>query len=660
MTMLADRIRDHAARMPDRMAIECGVTHNLDWAQLAVALDDGVAGLRGTCGPLAIEMDQGLPLCLHDLALIEAGVPAVSIPSFFTSEQRAHVLNEVANATLPEGTARISFTSGSTGTPKGICLSADHMISVATAVVDHVGDSHAGRHLPLLPPGILLENVAGFYATILAGGTYVALAQAKVGLANPFAPDFPTMVEVIRSHGITSLIVVPEYLAGIVAVLEQSGTRLPELTLVAVGGARVPVELLDRADRLGLPVRQGYGMTECASVVALEAPGERTRGSVGTSLGLNRYRIADDGEILLDGAHCLGMPAGPFATGDIGHVDEVGRLWIDGRKSNLIVTAHGRNVSPEWVEAALLAQPAIAQAMVHGDGETALSALIVPACPDAPVGAAVAAANATLPAYARVSHWRRVPPFTPGNGQLTGNGRLRRDAIASAHLKGKGSMGFFDRLRLETLDAQLAFAAVPQLQAGLAGTISRATYIAYLTQAYHHVRHTVPLLTEARDRLAHRPEMARALGEYIAEEDGHEAWILDDIAAAGGDRDAAAASPPAAATTAMVDHAYHVIRTGNPVGLFGMVYVLEGTSVAVAERGAAAVREALDLPEAAFSYLTSHGALDKEHMRFFAELMDRMDDPADQQAIIDMARDMFGLFGAMFAAIPMEALDVAA
>ena len=273
---------------------------------------------------------------------------------------------------------------------------------------------------------------------------------------------------------------------------------------------------------------------------------------------------------------------------------------------------------------------------------------------------ALAAANADLPAYAHVIHWRSVPPFTPGNGLLTGNGRLRRDAIALLHLKESKEMKFLERLQAETLDAQIAFSAVPQLQAGLAGSIDRATYIAYLTQAYHHVRHTVPVLTEARARLAHRPEMAAALDSYIVEESGHEDWILDDIAAAGGDRAAAAASAPLAATKAMVDHAYRVVRSGNPVALFGMVYVLEGTSVAIAESGAAAVKAALGLPDAAFSYLTSHGALDQEHMRYFADLMARIHDPDDQQAIIAMARDIFRLFGAMFAAIPMETIDAAA
>ena len=95
-------------------------------------------------------------------------------------------------------------------------------------------------------------------------------------------------------------------------------------------------------------------------------------------------------------------------------------------------------------------------------------------------------------------------------------------------------------------------------------------------------------------------------------------------------------------------------------GGVGMVYVLEGTSVAMASHGASAVQTTLGLPETAFSYLTSHGALDQDHMRFFAGLMNSIEDSADQEAILTMARNMFRLFAGMFAAIPMEALDEAA
>jgi len=221
-------------------------------------------------------------------------------------------------------------------------------------------------------------------------------------------------------------------------------------------------------------------------------------------------------------------------------------------------------------------------------------------------------------------------------------------------------MPFYDQLVRETAAQRQALIEVPQLQGGLAGRLTRAAYVDYLTQAYHHVRHTVPLLRLARQRLAGNALLCAALDDYIAEESGHEQWILNDIAAAGGDRGRAAMSEPAAATAAMVRRAYERVGQGNPASLFGMVFVLEGTSVALASRGAAAIQRSLGLPDRAFTYLTSHGALDQDHLRFFAALMDRVAEPADQQAIIDMARDMYGLFADMFRSIDLEVQDAAA
>ncbi len=680
MTILGDALRQNAQTRSKDIAIDGGQAGQVNWAELLTQVEQCAARLsaqfQDKARPVATLFDHGITAVVIDLALLEIGIAAIPLPGFFTSDQRDHALSSAGAQAVISGaeplgidlcawraaplhpdTAKISFTSGSTGTPKGICLSADHMSAVAGAVVKTVGKGHAGRHLALLPPAILLENIAGLYTSILAGGTYVALRPSDVGLANPFRPDFAAMAKAIEAQAITSLILVPEYLDGLVTVMELSGRRFSLLTLVAVGGARVSPQLLDRAVALGLPVRQGYGLTECGSVVALEQGDERTRGSVGESLGLNQISLAADGEILIEGALCLGVDS-PLRTGDIGRLDDQGKLWIEGRKSNLIITAHGRNISPEWVETTLLAQKSIAQAMVYGEAASVLRALIVPSAIDANLDEAVAAANASLPDYAQVKEWRAALPFTPGNGQLTGNGRPRRGAIAAAYLNGEAP--FFDRLVAATAAGQICLANVPQLRAGLSGEISRDTYVAYLAEAYHHVRHTVPLMQEARSRLAHKPELVRALDDYIEEETGHEHWILSDIDAAGGSGAAIAKSAPGAATRAMVDHAYSVIRTGNPAAFFGMVYVLEGTSIALASNGAEAVQSALGLPPEAFTYLTSHGALDQDHMKFFEKLMNSIDDSDDQQAITAMAHDMFRLFAGVFASIPWEELDEAA
>lgn len=179
--------------------------------------------------------------------------------------------------------------------------------------------------------------------------------------------------------------------------------------------------------------------------------------------------------------------------------------------------------------------------------------------------------------------------------------------------------------------------------------------MAYLTEAYHHVSHTVPLLTAARDRMdeAHAPFRA-ALDEYIAEETGHEQWILNDIARSGGDAEAVRTGAPRASTELMVAFAYDYVSRINPMGMFGMVYVLEGTSIALATHGAGAVSKALGLGPECFSYLSSHGSLDQEHMKFFEGLVNTVQDPADQEAILHVARRVFVLFADMFRSIPHE------
>lgn len=215
-------------------------------------------------------------------------------------------------------------------------------------------------------------------------------------------------------------------------------------------------------------------------------------------------------------------------------------------------------------------------------------------------------------------------------------------------------MSFFERLERETGAERMALYSTPQILAGLQGTISRATYIAYLGEAYHHVSHTVPLLSLARDGMDAAHERFRvALDEYVKEETGHEAWILNDIARSGGDAEAVRNGPGGAATARMVEFAYDYVGRVNPMGMFGMIYVLEGTSVALATHGASAVATSLGLGPECFSYLSSHGALDQEHMTFFAGLMATVDDPKDQDAIVEVAKAVFVLFADMFRSIPL-------
>lgn len=218
---------------------------------------------------------------------------------------------------------------------------------------------------------------------------------------------------------------------------------------------------------------------------------------------------------------------------------------------------------------------------------------------------------------------------------------------------------FFQRLSQETEISRQSLFTAPIIVDTLQGHISLPQYIAFLTQAYHHVKHTVPLLMATGSRLAQTHEWARtALAHYISEEVGHEEWILNDIAACGGDANAVRQGKPSTQTELMVSYAYHQIDRKNPMGFFGMVHVLEGTSTRIASAAAEKIRDVLDLPPHAFSYLTSHGALDLEHVVFFENLMNQVVRPEDQDSIIDCAHMFYRLYGDIFRALPAYSDDV--
>ena len=217
-------------------------------------------------------------------------------------------------------------------------------------------------------------------------------------------------------------------------------------------------------------------------------------------------------------------------------------------------------------------------------------------------------------------------------------------------------MTFHEQLARVTAPDREFLLLAPVIQRALTGDVTRGLYVAFLTQAYHHVRHTASLLASCKGRLPARLAwLAPELDHYIAEETGHDEWILGDIAAAGGDAAAVRNGQPRPATELMVAYAYDTIARGNPVGFFGMVHVLEGTSVALALHAADRIQQALRLPDDAFTYLRSHGELDVEHTAHFARLMNLLDDPLDQQAVVHAARMFYRLYGELFRGLPLPA-----
>jgi len=221
-------------------------------------------------------------------------------------------------------------------------------------------------------------------------------------------------------------------------------------------------------------------------------------------------------------------------------------------------------------------------------------------------------------------------------------------------------MTFYEELQARTASERQALMRVPIIQDALQGRIDLRQYVAFLTQAYHHVRHTAPLLMACGSRLPGRLGWLRApIAEYVSEEIGHEEWILADLAACGADAEAIRKGEAALETETMVAYAYHQIDRCNPVGFFGMVHVLEGTSVTVATAAANAIGASLGLPNKAFTYLTSHGSLDVEHMKRFEGLMGKVTAPEDQAAIVHCARAFYRLYGDVFRSLRSEARQAA-
>ena len=219
-------------------------------------------------------------------------------------------------------------------------------------------------------------------------------------------------------------------------------------------------------------------------------------------------------------------------------------------------------------------------------------------------------------------------------------------------------MDFYNQLTAATESERNDLLSIPFIQMGAAGKLSLKSYIAFLTQAYHHVKHTTPLLMATGGRLPGRLEWLReAVGEYIEEEMGHQEWILNDIQACGGDKEAVRNGTPHASTELKVAYAYDTVYRNNPVGFFGMVLVLEGTSVSLATHAAGNIEKSLGLPKQAFSFLNSDGSLDVSHVDFYEKLVKRLDSEQDRQAVIHCARMFYKLYGDIFRALPIIPLE---
>lgn len=479
-----NRLQDALERFADRTALVSGGT-SISFERLGALIRQHLALLEGAGSRrVAYQLDNGPDWVVTNLALLLSGRPAVPVPHFFSADQLAHVLADSGADTfigrdspgdtwqasdaagiwrqpaavptaVPPRTALITYTSGTTGRPKGVCLDGPTLLDTAAGVVSVLAPLGIERHMSVLPLSLLLENVAGLLANLLNGGTTVVEPLAALGITGSSGLDvgrFLAAQHAVQPH---SLILVPQLLLALTTAAELGMAPPGSYRFVAVGGARVPPDLLARARAAGIPAYEGYGLTECGSVVSLNVPGADRPGSVGRPLPHVAIACRDD-EIVVSRPVHLGYagqadPApAAVATGDLGELDDAGFVHVRGRRQHHYISAYGRNISPEWIESELTSELPIGQAAVFGDGQPVNVALLVPRLnADAgAIGEAVGRCNARLPDYARVSVWQVVDPSTfSALGCLTDNGRVRRARVAE-HFAG-------------TLDDLFASTAVP-------------------------------------------------------------------------------------------------------------------------------------------------------------------------------------------------------
>ncbi|MGE5260611.1 MAG: TenA family transcriptional regulator [Actinomycetota bacterium] len=209
-------------------------------------------------------------------------------------------------------------------------------------------------------------------------------------------------------------------------------------------------------------------------------------------------------------------------------------------------------------------------------------------------------------------------------------------------------MSFYDRLIAESERERIAFTSIPLIREAVRSGASRELYLDFLTQAYHHVKHTFPLLAFAAARTKDESYQG-ALVEYMGEERGHEKWILNDITAMGGDAAAVRDGMPGIACQVMVGYTYYAIEWVSPYAMLGSVHVLEGMSTLLADKAAEAIQRSLGgNGKEGFSYLRSHGALDVEHVAFFKQLANGLACPRAQQIVIDASKVFYRLYGDIY------------
>jgi len=448
----------HAEEKPDAVAFSDG-TREFSFSGLH-ALTSVVAGqttnLSDTIGLLA---SNSVDWIATWLGLARAGKTIVPLPTFFSSQQLSHVIADAGVGSvltdstfaptadaLPVSSFQIAeiltshsgqvdnrggecrhviYTSGTTGTPKGVRLGTAQIDWTSKALMHAVDASDKDRYLSVLPYSLLLEQICGICVPVLAGASVHVAGDVARAL---MSANTDLLIESAVKAKPTISVMVPDFLSAWVGALTASGMKAPaSLRYIAVGGAPVSPALVNEARFVGIPVYEGYGLSECCSVVAVNRPGEPGKGTVGRPLEGLQVMVCDgeihvSGPSVMDGyLHGDEVPDSSWATGDLGETDERGNLVIHGRKDNVLILSSGRNVSPEWVETMIEADPRIEKCVLSGHGMASLHATLTPSesgwnwfdmAGEDDIAAVIQDLCAEVPTYARPG---KISISTPNN-----------------------------------------------------------------------------------------------------------------------------------------------------------------------------------------------------------------------------------------------------
>ena len=473
-----DDLNRQAAARPEGFAFR-DAHGTITYEGLAQRVAGLAADLEDRPKTIGILAPNGIDWVVADLACKLAAKTTVPLPPFFSPEQLIHIVRDadiqhvlcigesMAAAAAPDaprtdigasGEAdpgvlatrnkadrwrRIIYTSGTTGQPKGVILASAQIESSVDALIAAVGAGSDDRYLSVLPFALLLEQICGIYVPLRVGASSYLADGVAAACRRGLTEALVDLVDAVRP---SVMVLVPGMLAGWVAALRRTAQRAPDsLRFVAVGGAHIAPRLAAAAWRCGIPAHEGYGLTECCSVVALNRPGERRAGTAGKPLPGLDVEI-DDGEIVVTGPNVMAgyvndvAHRGCWRTGDLGALDDEGYMTVYGRLDNVIVTSFGRNISPEWIEAMILAEPRIERCFLIGDARPSATAVIVASetggawfakAGHAEVLALIGRLCAAAPEYARPQEFILTDDAELGrHGLLRRDGRPERVAIA--------------------------------------------------------------------------------------------------------------------------------------------------------------------------------------------------------------------------------------